>query len=163
MLKSSPHKGYMFKSDDGNMMKMKGGNVMMFRSKDDDADEKGGENKKNVKIEVNDDGKKITVTTMKDGKEETKVYEGEDAEKFMKEEKGMKHFNIKIDCDEDMPKDRIMFFKHMDGNNCGCSCCGGGKMMMRKHSPGKGMKHMMIEENEDDEKSEKVEKKVEKK
>ena len=163
MLKSSPHKGFMFKSDDGNMMKMKGGNVMMFRSKDDDADEKGGENKKNVKVEVNDDGKKITVTTMKDGKEETKVYKGEDAEKFIKEEKGMKHFNIQIDSDEDMQKDRIMFFKHLEGNNRGCSCCGGEKMMMRKHFPDKSMKHMMIEEKEDDEKSEKVEKKVEKK
>ncbi|MFA5805750.1 MAG: hypothetical protein WC879_14020 [Melioribacteraceae bacterium] len=159
MLKSSPHKGFMFKNDDGKMMKMGGGNVMMFRSKDDAADEKGCEKKKNVKVEVNNDGKKITVTTMKDGKEETKVYEGEDAEKFMKEEKGMKHFNIQIDSDEDMPKDRIMFFQHMEGNNRGCSCCGGEKMMMRKHFPGKDMKHMIIEEKEDDEKSEKVEKK----
>lgn len=163
MLKSNPRKGFMFRSDDGNMMKMRGGNVMMFRSKDDDAEDKDGENKKNVKVEVNNDVKKITVTTMKDGKEETKVYEGEDAEKFLKEEKGMKHFNIQVEGDEDMPKDRIMFFKHMDGNNYGCSCCGGERMMMRRHSPGKNMKHMIIEEKEDDEKSEKAENKVEKK
>ena len=166
MLKSGPHKGFMFKNDDGKMMKMRGSNVMMFRSEDNDADEKDGENKKNVKVEVNDGVKKITVTTMKDGKEETKVYEGEDAEKFLKEEKeenGMKHFNIKIDDDEDMPRDRKMFFQHMEGNSCGGCCCGSEKMMMRSHSSGKGMKHMIIEEKEDDEKSEKIEKKIEKK
>ncbi len=161
-LKSRPHKEFMFQSKGGKMMKMGGGNVVMFSSKDDDADEKCGENKKEVKVEVNDSGKRITVTTMKDGKEETKVYEGENAEKFMKEEKGMKHFNIQIDGDEDMSKDRTMFFKHMEGNNCGCSCCCGEKMMMRKHFPGKGMKHIIIEEKEDDEKSEKIDKKVEK-
>ncbi len=163
MLKSNPHKEFMFQSNGGKMMKMGGGNVMMFRSKDDDADEKEGEIKKNVKVEVNNDGKKITVTTMKDGKEETKVYEGENAEKFMKEEKGKKHFNIQIESDEDMPKDRMMCFKQMKGNNRGCSCCCGEKMMMRKHFQGKGMKHMMIEEKEDDVKSDKIEKKVEKK
>src|SRR3989339_290438 len=155
MLKNNQHKGFMFRSEDGNMMKMRGGNVMMLRSKDDD--ENDGENNKKVKVEVNDDGKKITVTTMKDGKEETKVYEGEDAEKFLKEKKGMKHFNIKID-DEDMPHGGMMFFKQRDRNNCSCSCCGGEKMIMRKHSPGTKMKHMIIEENEDDEKSEKLEK-----
>ncbi|MCX6174862.1 MAG: hypothetical protein NTZ27_08945 [Ignavibacteriales bacterium] len=154
MLRSSSRKGFMFKSDDGKMMKMRGGNVMMFRSEDNDADEKDGENKKNIKVEVNDSGKKITVTTMKDGKEETKTYEGDEAEKFLKDENGMKHFNIQIDGDEDMPKEKLMFFKHMGGNNCGCSCCGGEKMM-RKHSMGKNMKHMIIEEKEDDEKSEK--------
>lgn len=164
MLKSGQHKGFMYKNDDGKMMKMRGSKVMMFRSEDNDADEKEGDNKK-VKVEVNDSGKKITVTTMKEGKEETKVYEGEDAEKFLKEEKeenGMKHFNIKIDDDEDMPRDRKMFFQQMEGNSCGCSCCCGEKMM-RKYSPGKNMKHMIIEEKEDDEKSEKIEKKVEKK
>src|SRR3989339_1033642 len=156
MLKNNQHKGFMFRSEDGNMMKMRGGNVMMLRSKDDD--ENDGENNKKVKVEVNDDGKKITVTTMKDGKEETKVYEGEDAEKFLKEENGMKHFNIKIDSDENMPKDHVMFYKQMDGNSCGCCCGSGKKMVMRKHSSGKGMKHIIIEEKEDDEKSEKVEK-----
>lgn len=154
MIKSSPRKGFMFRSDDGNMMKMGGGNVMMFRSKDDDdSNVKDEKSKKNVKIEINDGNKKITVTTMKDGKEEIKIYEGEDAEKFMKEEKGMKHFNIQIDDDEDMPQCGMMFFKQMGG--CDCSCCGGEKMMMRKHFPGKGMKHTIIEEKEDDEKSEK--------
>ena len=161
MLKGNTHKEIMIKGMDGKTMKMGGGNVVMFRSKDNNADEKDGENKKNVKVEVNDNGKKITVTTMKDGKEETKVYEGEAAEKFLKEENGMKHFNIKIDSDENMPKDHVMFYKQMDGNSCGCCCGSGKKMMMRKHSSGKGMKHIIIEEKEDDEKSEKVEKKTE--
>ena len=163
ILKSGPHKEFRFRSEDGNMLRRGGGNVMMFRSKDNDEDEKDGDNQKKVKVEVNGDGKKITVTTMKDGKEETKVYEGEDAEKFLKEEKDMKHFNIQIDGDEDMPDDGVMFFKHMGGNGCGCSCCCGERMMMRRHSSGKNMKHMIIEEKEDDEKSEKAENKVEKK
>jgi len=161
-LKGSTHKEIMIKGMDGKIMKMHGGNVVMFSSKED-ADEKEGENKKNIKVEANDNGKKVTVTTMKDGKEETKIYEGEDAEKFLKEENGMKHFNIKIDNDEDMQKGNVMFYKQMDGNSCGCCCCGGNKMMMRSHSSGKGMKHMIIEEKEDDETSDKVEKKVEKK
>ena len=160
MLKSDTRKEFMFQSHDGKMMKMRGGNVMMLGSKDD-AEDKEGENK--VKVEVTNEGKKITVTTMKDGKEETKVYEGEDAEKFLKEEKSMKHFNIQIDGDEDMPHSGMMFFKQRDGNNCSCSCCGGNKMMMRKHSSGTKMKHMIIEEKDDDEKSEKIEKKIEKK
>lgn len=163
MLKSGPRKEFTFQSKDGKKMKMGGGNVVMFRSDDNDADEKNSENNKKVKVEVNDGNKKITVTTIKDGKEETKVYEGEDAEKFLKEENGMKHFNIKIDGDEDMSKEHVMFYKQMDGNGCGCCCCGGNKMMMRSHSSGKGMRHMIIEEKEDDEKSEKVEKKVDKK
>ena len=163
MLKSGPRKGFMFRDEDGNMMKRGGGNVMMFRSKDDDAENNDGENQKKVKVEVNDNGKKITVTTIEDGKEETKVYEGEEADKFLKEEKGMKHFNIQIDGDEDMPGEGAMFFKHMDGKGCGCSCCCGERMMMRRHSSGRNMKHIIIEEKEDDEKSEKTENKVEKK
>ncbi len=163
MLKNGPRKEFTFQSKDGKKMKMGGGNVVMFRSDDNDADEKDSENNKKVKVEVNDGNKKITVTTMKDGKEETKVYEGEAAEKFLKEENGMKHFNIKVDGNEDMPKGNVMFYKQMDGNNCGCCCCGGNKMMMRSHSSDKGMKHIIIEEKEDDEKSEKVDKKVDKK
>lgn len=162
-LKGSSQREFMFQSKNGKMMKMGGGNVVMFRSKDDDTDEKDGENKKEVKVEVNDSGKKITVTTMKDGKEETKIYEGADAEKFMQDEKNAKNFNIKVESCEDMPHDKMMFFKHIDGNGCGCSCCGGERMLMRQHSKGKGMKLMMIEEDDDDEKSEKVEKKIEKK
>jgi hypothetical protein len=163
ILKSGPLKEIRFRSEGGNMMKSGCGNVMMFRSKDNDEDEMNCENQKKVKVEVNGDSKKITVTTMKDGKEETKVYEGEEAEKFLKEEKGMKHFNIQIDDDEDMPGEGAIFFKHMDGNGCGCPCCCGERMMMRRHSSGKNMKHIIIEEKEDDEKSEKAENKVEKK
>ena len=159
MLKSNPRKEFMFQSHGGKTMKMGGGNVMMFRSDDNDADENGNGDEKKVKVEVNKDGKKITVTEMKDGKEETKVYEGEDAEKFLDEEKSMKHFNIKIDSDENMPHSGMMFFKQRDGDNNCCSCCGGEKIMMRKHSSCKKMKHMIIEEKEDDEKSEKEEKK----
>ena len=159
-LKGNTHKEIMIKGLDGKTMKMHGGNVVMFSSKED-ADKKEGENKKNVKVEINDNGKKITVTTMKDGKEETKVYEGAEAEKFLKDENGMKHFNVRLEGDEDMPHSGMMFFKQRDGDNCSCSCCGGERMMIRKHSSGKDMKRIIIEEKEDDEKSDKVEKKTE--
>ncbi len=132
------------------------GKVMMFRSKAKagDFETKVGDIKKKIKVEDKDGKKVVTITTMKDGKEETKTYEGDEAEKFLNEEKGMKHITVTMNDDEDISRDRKMFFKHMEGNGCGCSCCCGEKMM-RKHSPGKNMKHIIIEEKEDDEKSEK--------
>ncbi len=62
------------------------GNAMMYKFHGDDFDWKhkeGGDKKIEIKIE--DGKKKVTVTTTKDGEEETKTYEGEEAEKFIKE------------------------------------------------------------------------------
>ncbi len=117
-----------FESGDGKVMMYK------FHGDDKDADSKEVE----VKIE---DGKKIVkVTTTKDGKEETKVYEGEEAEKFLKEnEKGDK-FKIHINSGESEDGD-VVFFSNKGGGDCCCSC------MHMKHFPmhGKGIKKIIIE------------------
>jgi hypothetical protein len=119
---------------------------------------KGEENKK-INVEDKDGAKTVTVTTTKDGKEETKTYKGEDAEKFLKEEKGKEHFKFFIGDDENMPHSRFMTFNHKDDDE-GCCCCRGNRMMMRRHLPGKTM-HMIIKDFDDDDKSkeEKPEKK----
>lgn len=50
----------------------------------DDKDSKDGESKE-MKLEVKNGEKKLTVTTSKDGKESTKIYEGDDVEKYLEE------------------------------------------------------------------------------
>lgn len=82
------------------ILKMKDGHGMKFISEDGDihvilkdSDEdlvwitKDDENmiKKEVNVEVVDGVKKVTVTTNEGGEETVKVYEGEEAEKFLKE------------------------------------------------------------------------------
>ncbi|NOX17511.1 MAG: hypothetical protein GXO87_04415 [Chlorobi bacterium] len=47
-----------------------------------------GDVEKNIEAEFNDGKKKITVTTVENGKKTTKVYEGEEAEKFLESEEG---------------------------------------------------------------------------
>lgn len=59
---------------------------------------------KKMKIEINDGVKKVTVTTVEDGEESTKVYEGEEADKFLED--------MKSEHGEDM---HIEFFDD-DGN-----------------------------------------------
>lgn len=49
---------------------------------------------KNVKIEINDGVKKITETTTENGKKSVKIYEGEEAEKYL-QENNEKHIKIK--------------------------------------------------------------------
>ena len=150
--------------DDGEMMSEGEGDVVMFNSRHRDKDynfslNKGDENK-NINVEDKDGQKTVTVTTKKDGKEETKTYKGEDAEKFLKEERGKEHFKFFIGDDEDMPRGRSMYFNHK-GDDEGCCCCGcGNRMMMRKPMPGQ-MKHMIIKDFDDDDKpkEEKPEKK----
>ncbi|MGK9370112.1 hypothetical protein ACSSWA_14540 [Melioribacter sp. Ez-97] len=65
---------------------------MMFWYSDDSPE---AETDKDVKIEIKDGVKKVTVTTKKDGKESTKVYEGDEAEEFLKENM-QKKFRIKL-------------------------------------------------------------------
>jgi hypothetical protein len=145
------------------------GNVVYFKSRKDDGDfktEKGDVSKK-IKIEGNDGEKTVTITTTKDGKEETKTYKGEDAEKFLKDEKDAKEVTFTFNDDENKPEGRMFFFKNKMGKRMGmrggCCCCeeGNGKANMKwMHKSGKEMKKMM---KEDDDEKESVEKKVEKK
>ena len=77
--------------------------VMVFVSGDDEFEWNSidGENMmdKDIKIEINDSVKKVTVTTTKDGEKSVKVYEGEDAEKYLEEHKSEK-FEIKLKGDK---------------------------------------------------------------
>ncbi|MDQ7816697.1 MAG: hypothetical protein RDU14_06680 [Melioribacteraceae bacterium] len=130
-----------FEGNDGNVM------IYKFRNKDDKMDwtAKSDENKK-IEVKIEDGKKKVTVTTFKDGKEEIKTYEGEEAEKFLQENEkaGKVRVMINKDGDED---NHIMFFnrKFDDDDNC---CCGK-RMKIRHFSPGKGKK-IIIEKIEKD-------------
>jgi len=55
-----------------------------------------GEVEKKVEVEVEDGVKKVTVTTTKDGKEEVKTYEGDEAEKYFKKKNKKKSHGYKI-------------------------------------------------------------------
>jgi len=79
--------------------------------------------KKKVTIEISDGKKIVTVTTTKDGKDEVKVFEGEDAEKYLRKEEHANHMRIMTD-DEDMPMPhhRGMMMRMDDEDGC-CCCC----------------------------------------
>lgn len=57
---------------------------------------------KNVKVEIEDGNKKVTVTTKENGKEKTEVYEGKEADEFMEK---MKSENGDIDIQINSEKD----------------------------------------------------------
>lgn len=151
------------------------GNVMVFRSKakTSDFDVKAGEITKKVNVENKDGKKVVTVTTTKDGKEETVTYEGDKAEKFMSGEKGMKHITVTLDDDEDMPKDHMIYFDRKMGTNkmrkhgCGCCCgrCGTEMAPMHGKAPHKMMMKKMdcVVKDSDAIIEKKIEKKEEKK
>jgi len=125
-------------SDDDDMSVFDDDDCMMNSMSD--GNDKEGEGRKKIKVEVNDGKKKITVTTTKDGKEETKVFEGDDAEKYLKDEKNATQVQIMTD-DEDMPRPpHRMRIEMEDDGGCCCCCCRhrmppppmhGKKMMMK--------------------------------
>jgi hypothetical protein len=84
--------------------------------------EDGESIKKEIKIEIEDGKKKVEVTTTKDGKESTEVFEGEEAEEFLKNSKHDKKFNIKIYDDSDLEwvsegdADMIFLSEEMEGD-----------------------------------------------
>lgn len=137
----------------------------------DDFDWKADGDQKKVKVEIKDGKKNITVTTNKDGKEETKTYEGEEAEKFLKdqgEDGKVKVFMKKIGEDDGEGEDHvIMLNKKIGGGECGCCCCKGGSGMshMKMMHGGKGnmMWKMMDDESDGKEVHVIVEKKMDKK
>jgi len=151
---------YMFKKMcDDKEFEVDGHKVKVFKMKGkDDIDWVAkGDAEKKVKIEINGGKKKVTVTTEKDRKAETKVYEGEEAEKFLKENEKMngKTFNIKIG-DEDSKESDVLFFKkrHDDDEGC-CSCCGRkGKKMHTMPFHGQDAKKIIIEKKVEKEEKE---------
>lgn len=152
-----------------------GGDKQFTVISSDDLDMKAGENEKKVKVEIVDGKKNITITTNKDGKEETKTYEGEEAEKFLKEEGG--DGNVKVivkklgddDCDSEGTDHMIFFNEKTDGGGCSCccksSCKSGGMNHIKMMHGGKGkmMWKMMDDDSDEKEVHVIVEKKVDKK
>ena len=138
----------------------------------DDFDWKADGDQKKVKVEIKDGKKNITVTTNKDGKVETKTYEGEEAEKFLKdqgEDGKVKVFMKKLgddDCEDTECEDEdhvVMFNKQIGGGECGCCCKGGGGMShMKMMRGGKGnmMWKMMDDDSDENEVHVIVEKKT---
>lgn len=135
---------------------------------DGDFDVKSDGEKKKVKVEVNDGKKVVTITTMKDGKEETKTYEGEDAEKFLKDEKGAVKVWVTNDDKDGEGNDNVIYFNRKIGgrgmSKHGCNCCGGGCGMEMAPMHGKAPHKMMMKMKTDaDEADVIIEKKIEKK
>ena len=84
--------------------------------------EEGDKVNKEIKVEIEDGEKRVEVTTTKDGKETTEVFEGEEAEEFLKNSKHDKKFNIKIYDDSDLEwisegdADMIFLSEEIDGD-----------------------------------------------
>ncbi len=149
-----------------------GGDKQFTVISSDDLDMKAGENEKKVKVEIVDGKKNITITTNKDGKEETKTYEGEEAEKFLREEGG--DGNVKVivkklgddDKGDSEGADHMIFFNEK-ADNGGCNCCcknscnSEGKSHMKMMHGAKGK--MMDDDSDEKEVHVIVEKKVDKK
>lgn len=152
-----------------------GGDKQFTVISSDDLDMKAGENEKKVKVEIVDGKKNITITTNKDGKEETKTYEGEEAERFLKEEGG--DGNVKVivkklgddECESEDDENVIVFNKKIDSGGCNCccksSCKSGGMNHIKMMHGGKGkmMWKMMDDDSDEKEVHVIVEKKVDKK
>ncbi|MFA7421812.1 MAG: hypothetical protein WCZ90_19165 [Melioribacteraceae bacterium] len=141
----------------------------------DKLDWEGDGDQKKVKVEIKDGKKNITVTTKKDGKEETKTYEGEEAEKFLSTEGGdgtVKVIMKKVgddECESEDAENVIVFNKKIDGGGCNCCCkssCKSGEMnhiKMMHGGKGKMMWRMMDDDSDEKEVHVIVEKKVDKK
>lgn len=148
-----------FTSEDLEEVEECDGNVMVISSKSkiDDFDSKSDGVKKKIKVEVNDGKKVLTVTTTKDGKEEIKTYEGDEADKFLESEDGLTNVWISADGKDGKSKDHMIYFnrkmggKKMSKHGCDC-CCGGCKMeitSMHGKTPHKMMMMMKSEKNDD--------------
>jgi len=56
---------------------------------------------KNIKVEIEDGNKKVTVTTKENGEEKTEIYEGEEAEEYLDKMKSEHGHDMLIEIDED--------------------------------------------------------------
>ncbi len=63
-------------------------------------------NHKKIKVEIKDDSKKVTVTTIEDGIEKVEVFEGEDAEKYINKIKSDEKIVIKEKIRKDGKKQK---------------------------------------------------------
>ena len=179
-------RAFVYSTDDDNAPGMKkrikvftsGGGSKCNVVASDDFDCKVEGDQKKIKVEIKDGKKSITVTTNKDGKEETKTYEDEEAEKFLKdqgEEGKVKVVMKKLgddDCENTECEDEdhvVMFNKQIGGGGCNCccksSCNSGGMNHMKMMHGGKGnmMWKMMDDESDGKEVHVIVEKKSDKK
>jgi hypothetical protein len=85
----------------------------------EDENECMNEMHKKVKVEIEDGNKKVTVTTNENGVEKTEVYEGDDADKYIKEMKkkhgsDMDIYNEKNTDDGKVKKKKIIIEKKTD-------------------------------------------------
>jgi len=80
---------YEFKTD--------GGDHAVWFSDDDCFHNLG----KEIKIEIEDGNKKVTVTTKENGEEKTEIYEGEEAEEYLDKMKSEHGHEMLIEIDED--------------------------------------------------------------
>lgn len=126
-----------------------GGDVMVYKFREDDDAE--GSAKKKVKVDIDDGKKKVTVTNTKDGKEETKVYEGKEAEKFLNENEKEGKFKMHFDSADD----GTIFFERfgygVDNSGGHCCCCNGGMMKMHHGFPGVKGKKVIIKDFDEEE------------
>lgn len=143
-------------------------NLSLSNEDFDWKDEGLKDNQKKIKVTIDDGKKVVTVTTVKDGKEETKTYEGEDADKFLKENETGKEFNIHVMKDgEDCNSDDLYFVTKDSSDDNSCCCCKcdhkkmnmmkeheANKMMMKKSDKDKDMK-VIIKKKSDKEKEDK--------
>ncbi|KAF0150555.1 MAG: hypothetical protein FD143_2558 [Ignavibacteria bacterium] len=108
----------------------------------EDIDLKKDGVQKKVKVEIKDGKKNVTVTTSKDGKEETKTYVGEEADKFIAEEGGdgkVKVIMKKVCGDETTDKDHLICVdKNIKDSCCKNYCKHCGKEQAKIKQCGKG-------------------------
>jgi hypothetical protein len=62
---------------------------------------------KRINVEIKDDSKIVTVTTIKDGKENIEIFEGKAADEFLEKMKSEKEFDVKVDADKDSKHKKI--------------------------------------------------------
>ncbi|MBK8944340.1 MAG: hypothetical protein IPM32_03620 [Ignavibacteriae bacterium] len=91
-----------WKSEDGEekVIKHKGKGHKMMMFKNDDGDFDIIENRKTIKVKVDDENgeKTVTVTTKENGEEKVETYKGKDADEYLE---SMEEENLKIDINED--------------------------------------------------------------
>jgi len=74
--------------------------IDIFITKDFDMDDHHGMEKK-INVEIEDGNKKVTITTKENGEEKTEVYEGEEADEYIKKMKSKHGNELLIEIGED--------------------------------------------------------------
>ena len=140
-------------SKDGNENDSSNSKTIVLEVNEDKADLNDEENgNKKVEIRIDDGMKKVTVTSSKDGKEETKIYEGDEAEKYLKENEKTGKIRVFENDDEDGHGNFVFYSSKLDNNDC---CCCGNKMnMKRMKRDGNKVKKIIIEEHNTSDKEE---------